>query len=36
MIDVVIIKVVVLTLLLGWVFLKNKKERRDDDNYPGY
>ena len=34
--NIVITKVVVLVLLLGWVFLQNKKERRNDDNYPGY
>jgi len=32
----VITKVIVLTLLLGWVFLENKKEKRNDDNYPRY
>ena len=31
--NIVITKVVVLVLLLGWVLLQNKKERRNYDNY---
>jgi preprotein translocase subunit SecG len=33
MMNIVITKVVVLVLLLGWVLLQNKKERRNYDNY---
>ena len=36
MISIVITKVIVLTLLLGWAFSQNKKEKRNDDNYPRY